>query len=158
MPPLRPLLIVFALASMATAQDGIVRSGGQPLPGATVTATSTGKTVTTVTDEDGRYQFKDLTSGDWEVAVELFGFAPAHQTVKVATGSTPAEWSLQLQVRARPPVVPAAAGRQGRPGGFQNITLNSNGAGQLAAMEESTPAEAVPAAPGGDSNESFLVN
>src|SRR5450432_4786724 len=104
MPPLRPLLIVFALAGMATAQDGIVRSGGQPLPGATVTATSAGKTVTTVTDEDGRYQLKDLTAGDWEVAVQTFGFAPSHQTVKVAAGSAPVEWNLQLEVRVRPAV------------------------------------------------------
>lgn len=158
MPLLRPLLLVFTLAGIAAAQDGIVRSGGQVLPGATVTATLAGKTATTVTDEDGRYQLKDLTPGDWDVAVAMFGFAPAHQTAKVAAGSTPAEWNLQLQIRPRPTPVVAGGARAGRPGGFQNVALNANGGGQQAGFEEATPAEAAPIGAGGDANESFLVN
>jgi hypothetical protein len=139
---------------LAAAQDGIVRSGGQALPGATVTAALAGKTVATITDEDGRYQFKGLTPGDWDIAVEMFGFASAHQTVKIVSNSTPTQWNLQLQIRPRSAAVPRVGARQGRQGGFQSITLNSNVAG----AEESAPAEAAPATASGDSNESFLVN
>ena len=44
-------------------QTGTVKSGGQPIPGATVTATAGDKKTTTTTDDAGRYEFTELAPG-----------------------------------------------------------------------------------------------
>lgn len=46
------------------------------MPDATVTVTQDGKTITTVTDEQGLYAFPDLTDGAWEIEIRMQGFAP----------------------------------------------------------------------------------
>jgi len=52
----RLLLFVFlgVNAWVLHAQTGVVRANGVPVPGATVKATQDGKTLTTVTYDDGR--------------------------------------------------------------------------------------------------------
>ena len=50
--PLRCLLLVTICAAVH-AQSGFVRSGNQPIPGATVTAAQDGKNSVTTTDQDG---------------------------------------------------------------------------------------------------------
>lgn len=59
----------------------MVRSGNQPIPGATVTAAQDGKKFIAVTGEDGYYSFPALGAGGWNVEVTMFGFEPAKQEV-----------------------------------------------------------------------------
>jgi hypothetical protein len=79
----------------AAEHQGVVKFGGLPLPGATVTAVQGEKRWVTVTDPQGFYSFPDLADGAWTLRVEMQCFAPAHR--EVATGAnTTAEWELDL--------------------------------------------------------------
>jgi hypothetical protein len=138
------------------AQTGVVRSGGQAIPGATVTATLKDQTVSTVTGVDGSYRFASLAEGAWTLEVKMFGFAPARQTV-VSGASKPVDFNIQLsESPAARRLVQAAAGRAGGAAQPANemesqlqTDLNSGQAPQVAA----------PPAMGQDSsNESFLVS
>lgn len=80
------------------AQTGYVRSSGQPIPGATVTATKGDQTVTTVTDADGHF-FLPVETGDWNVEITMFGFEPFHQVLKL---SPAAAVHLQLKLAESP--------------------------------------------------------
>ena len=55
-------LLLFAGVAAADVQTGIVRSGGQPIPGATVTAECGTDKITTVTDDAGRFEIGGLPS------------------------------------------------------------------------------------------------
>jgi hypothetical protein len=78
------------------AQSGFVRSAGQPIPGATVTATQGNTTVSTVTDQDGHYSFALLTPGQWTVSIDMFGFEPLKKEVAFSSGS-PVSFELKLK-------------------------------------------------------------
>src|ERR1700754_3357781 len=59
--------------SFAVEHTGTVRAADQFIPGATVTARQGGAKLTTYTDDNGRYAL-DLTPGDWEIEIKMFGF------------------------------------------------------------------------------------
>jgi hypothetical protein len=88
--------------------SGYVRFNGQPVPGATVTATNGTRTITAVTDETGAYTLADLSPGVWTLRISMTGFAPAEQHVTVASNAQtpPAEWSLELLPYQGPPPRP----------------------------------------------------
>lgn len=57
------ILLVFAGTAAADVQTGVVRSGGQPIPGATVSAEcGTDSKITTTTDDAGRFEIGGLPS------------------------------------------------------------------------------------------------
>ena len=75
------LLIAFCLSFAASSQDlelsGIVTDGvGNPFPYANVILKDAESTILsgTITEEDGRYFFKDLAEGDYQVSVSFVGF------------------------------------------------------------------------------------
>src|SRR5690242_16954707 len=78
------------------AQTGVVRANGVPLPGATVKATQGDKTLTTVTDDDGRYKLDGMTDGKWTFEVQMFRFETMKKEAQVP-GATNLEWSLTLR-------------------------------------------------------------
>ena len=78
------------------AQSGIVRSGNQPIPGVTVTATQGDKKFATATGEDGYYSFPPLGDGTWTVEVQMFGFEPVKQQVDYAKERV-ANFTLKLR-------------------------------------------------------------
>ncbi len=82
---------------MAAEHHGMVKSGGLPIPGATVTATKGDKKLATTTDEQGAYTFPDLEDGTWTVTVEMSGFDKLNRLVRIALASANAEWDLRLQ-------------------------------------------------------------
>lgn len=112
------LLALAAIGSLgATDERGIVKFGGLPLPGATVTASRGDKKVVTSTDAQGAYSL-DLTDGTWTIQVEMQCFAPLQREVTVAAGgagekSPPQEWELKLlpieEIRAAATLVIAPA-------------------------------------------------
>jgi len=80
----------------ASEQRGEVKFGGLPVPGATVTATQAGKTVTTITDSEGTYSFPDLNDGSWTIEVAMPGFETVKQDLTVTAGAPASEWNLKM--------------------------------------------------------------
>ena len=102
-------------APPSAVMSGVVKSGGQPIPGATVTASaSDNKKATTTTDEAGRFEFTELAPGSYAFEVRMFGFDTAK---KEAALGAPVDFALEL---AKPP---AATARRG-PAGFQALQQN----------------------------------
>lgn len=154
------LTLLFFAAGLH-AQSGFVRSGNQPIPGATVTATQGETTFSTVTDGDGHYTFPPLTAGTWNVEVQMFGFQDLKQDVDYASTTKPVNFSLQLQEsqtlqRFRQMV--QSAGSTGTGGGGRSAPASAaNQAAQLESMIQTQAPVAAPATGAGDSNESFII-
>jgi trimeric autotransporter adhesin len=141
-------------APTGVAYTGTVKFGGQPLPGATVTATAGDKRVVTTTDESGAYEIEGLAPGTYTVEVQMFGFQAAHKQVQVGAGAQPTEWSLDLQPRQRE--TRELAQRPGQQqGGFRAAAgTTENELDQIAAA---APQDATPPS-SANANEAFLVN
>ena len=89
------LLITFCAC---LAQSGFVKSGGQPIPGATITITQQAQTFSTVTDADGHYTFPPVAAGDWNVTVDMFGFNSLTTTIDFgASAEKPVNFDLDLK-------------------------------------------------------------
>ena len=101
----------------ASEHHGIVKFGGLPLPGATVTASQGDKKFTAVADTAGAYAFPDLPDGVWTIQVEMLCFTTLTKEVAVAPDAPSPEWEMKLQTleemktTAAPaaPATPAAA-------------------------------------------------
>ena len=81
---------LFAQATSAI-NGRAVDQAGAVLPGATVTATNTGTGVArnAITNAEGLYSIPALDRGNYDLSVELSGFATASKkAVEVVTGST----------------------------------------------------------------------
>ena len=138
---------LLAVAPPAWAADflGQVLFNGQPVPGATVTATrqstavdAAGEKKVTLSDAQGVYRFPDLAEGMWTVQVEMFGFAPASRDVRIPPEGAPPVVELTLlplaeMTRGLPPpvpVAPAAATAPAAPGpGTSSAARGSGQAG-----------------------------
>jgi hypothetical protein len=91
------MLVWVAVTGLNAAEHhGIVRSGGLPIPGATITATQGDKKIVTTTDDQGAYSFPELADGTWTIEVEMLGFAKATREVGIAFDAPLAEWNLKL--------------------------------------------------------------
>jgi len=103
---------------VASEQHGVVKSGGLPIPGATVTAIQGDKKIVTTTDEQGTYSFPDLADGVWTIQVEMLGFDKLSREVGIDAQAPSPQWELKLQTAASlkaalaaasaPPPTPAA--------------------------------------------------
>lgn len=150
---MRRLPIFLAVLSAAlSAQTGIVKFGGQPIPGATVIASRGDTRVLTTTDEFGKYDFPNLAPGAYTVEVQMFGFQPATRQIQIAAGSAPVEWTLELRPRQNQT---AQRPQPEQPGGFRNVAPDQ--------AEPVDPTLGAPppldgAARSDNSNEAFLVN
>ena len=100
-------LLIFAGIAAADVQTGVVRSGGQTIPGATITAECGTDKITTVSDDAGRFEIGGLPSTSCKYTVLMFGFEPAQKDA--AASSTPLTLDLKMQNRASIPVAPGAA-------------------------------------------------
>ncbi len=69
-------LLIFTGIASADVQTGVVRSGGQAIPGATITAECGTDKITTVTDDAGRFEMGGLPSTPCKYTVLIFGFEP----------------------------------------------------------------------------------
>jgi hypothetical protein len=138
-------------AQTGVTSTGIVKFGGQPLPGATVIATQGEHRVVTTTDESGAYELPDLAPGSYGVEIQMFGFQTTRKQIQVGPGLQPTEWSLELQPRPRE----FAQRPQQQQGGFRAAAgTTENELDQIAA---SAPQETAPQS-SANANEAFLVN
>lgn len=127
-------MLVFGFgATGALAQSGFVTSAGQPIPGATVTASAGGKTFSTVTDADGHYVFPILPDGPVSVTVEITGFQKLEQTVNYGHDTGPVNFKLQLEQSATAKRIEQFQKRQAAFGGTAGRTRagGQNAANQL---------------------------
>ncbi len=81
---------------LAAEHHGVVKSGGLPIPGATVTATMGDKKIITTTDENGAYAFNNLSDGTWTLEIEMLGFAKFTSQVGIALDAPSPQWELKL--------------------------------------------------------------
>jgi hypothetical protein len=116
------LSIVAVTGCLASEHHGTVKSGGLPIPGATVTVSKGDLKQFTTTDERGVYSFGDLADGVWSLRVEMLGFVPAVHEVAISAGAPAPEWDLKFlppgslaASRATPPRQPAREARAGGP-------------------------------------------
>jgi trimeric autotransporter adhesin len=94
-------LVCFAMVhagslAWATENHGQVFCDGVPVPGATVTVTQGAKSLATVTDRQGLYEFPDLADGAWKILIEMSGFTPISGEVTVAPDTPQGSWDLKL--------------------------------------------------------------
>src|ERR1035438_6193157 len=82
---------------LAAEHHGIVKSGGLPVPGATITATQGDKKILTTSDDTGFYSFPELADGFWTIGVESLGFVPTSREIGVAADAPSPEWDLTYQ-------------------------------------------------------------
>jgi hypothetical protein len=143
------LFLILAGLLSAAPYTGVVRSANQPIPGATVTATQNGKVLTALTDETGRFHFADLTPGEWQIEIQMFGFVSQKAAATVATEPLSKDWTLELRPRQ------AQRGPGGR--GFQNLNLTQSANMAELANMVAAPAENAAGA-GPESGDSFLVS
>lgn len=93
----RLVAVCLTISSMlASEHRGVVKSGGMPIPGATVTATKGDKKVTTTTDDQGAYTFSNLEDGVWNVEVDMLGFGKRTLEIGVAPNAPAALWDLKV--------------------------------------------------------------
>src|SRR4051794_211738 len=111
------LIFVFCAGPLAAVQhNGSVRAADQFLPGATVKARQGGAKVVAFTDENGRYS-QDLTPGNWQIDVEMYGFSTLHGEITVAAEAVWRDWTIEMPRPGAKPVEapkPAATATGGR--------------------------------------------
>jgi len=100
------ILLLAVVPLSATEHTGSVRAADQIIPGATVTARQGGAKIVTYTDENGRYAL-DLTPGDWDIEVTMFGFTPQHAALTVTDRSSNRDWTLEMPREGEPAAKPA---------------------------------------------------
>jgi hypothetical protein len=129
---------MLALAASAFAQgeqSGVIRgrltsSDGLPLPGATVTVSSTALqgTRSTTSDVNGVYALPGLPAGDYAVRLELRGFAAVDRRANVPLGSAAVVDQALGPARVSETVdVSAPAGMASAPAGSFNLRTNKTG-------------------------------
>ncbi len=173
--------LLFCFATAVCAQSGFVKSGGQPIPGATVTISQSGQVFSTVTDADGHYGFPPLAPGDWSTTVDIFGFQPLQKDIDFSAAKGPVNFDVELkpsQMLER--LQQFAARRNGQPGGPLGMGRSNGAPGNAAAgtggrggaagqanqfdqqlqTELDSQQQSTAAAPSGTqtSNEAFLVS
>ncbi len=145
--------LVLAAQTAEMRHQGVVRSGGLPVPGATVTATQGDRKVVTVTDEQGRYLLQDLSPGTWEIEIALTGFRTARRTLELPATAV-LEWSLEIEPpAARPRLSPPAKA-------FQRLALNQTSESAESRLEEEIQAHPLPTGFTAETsaNEAFLLS
>ena len=79
--------------------SGIVQDASRAfIPGVTVTATGTaGQTLSTISDEAGRYSFSDVSAGDYAITATLSGFRSATASnIRVGSGQVRQDFTMEI--------------------------------------------------------------
>lgn len=160
--------MVCAGEALLRAQTGAVRSSGQPIPGATVTAVQGSRTLSTNTGPDGQYHFAPLGPGAWTVTVEMFGFDTLTKNIDYSSAKGAVDFDLQLKKSPVLQRLQEYASRHAEGFGSNGSTArNGQGAGesnqqidQILQSEANVQSQNTPIANPGSagSNETFLVS
>jgi hypothetical protein len=137
-------------AAVLNGQTGVVKSGSQPIPGATVTATQGATKQVVATDQAGRYALPPLAAGAWTIEVAMFGFEPARKQVTDPTPSSQVDFDLTLRQSELAARLARFQGRNGQDGNQVESQIQN----EVDAVQAAQPA----ASSAGGSNETFLVS
>ncbi|MGA2274320.1 MAG: TonB-dependent receptor [Bryobacteraceae bacterium] len=131
---------------LASEHHGWVKSGGAPVPGATVTVTQGDKSFVTSTDDSGAYSFPNLPDGVWTLRISMLGFSPVEREIGVAPEAPSPSWDLRvltldaLRKQLAPPApaastpsAPAAAAASTTPAAPTQAAATKPAAGSAAA-------------------------
>jgi hypothetical protein len=123
---------VRAIDELVPASNGqivgrVVDASGAALPGATITASGSGRTLSAISDERGRFVISDVPSGPVTVTGELTGFRAARRTF--VFDQRPRQADLMLQVGALQEMVTVTAEAP-------LINMRSSESGQTIRMNE----------------------
>jgi hypothetical protein len=131
------LVVLLCAARTAAAREvhGQVFFNGQPVPGATVTVTRDGKSLSTVSDDQGLYDFADLDDGAWKIQIGMVGFAPLAAQINVSASAPAGHWDLKLLDLAQ--LLPQA--QQAKPLETRPGTSAQAVSPQAAPLQPSTP-------------------
>ncbi|HVA63189.1 MAG TPA: TonB-dependent receptor [Terriglobales bacterium] len=112
-------ILLLVCPVVAAPLRGLVRGGGIPLPGATVTARQGAASASTVTAADGSFAFADLAAGVWTIEVTMPGFVAAQTQVTIpASGPTALDLAIAPYhgpALAAAPTAPAASATAAAP-------------------------------------------
>ncbi|MGA2588574.1 MAG: carboxypeptidase-like regulatory domain-containing protein [Bryobacteraceae bacterium] len=142
-------LVLWMAGGALYAQSGFVKSGNQPIPGATIAVTSLGQKLVTTTDQDGHYVLPETPARDCSIEVRMFGFDPVTKKTS-CEGNEKYDFALQLQ---ESPITQRLARAGGARAGNELETQLQN---ELSAPP-TTPG-AAPQADGQNSGETFIVS
>ena len=81
------LLPTGVFAQSVTVSGAVADTSGAVVPGATVVLAGPAGSQTTVSGAEGEYTFRNVAAGTYQVTVTLAGFAPATQSVTVASAN-----------------------------------------------------------------------
>jgi carboxypeptidase family protein len=152
------LLVAFIARSLNAASEhsGRVTLGGQPVPGARVTASQGSQNLATSTDREGVYRFAALTEGVWNVRVEMLGFSTMTRDVTIGATPSPATWELTVLpfgditrgVASPPPPAPRQNPSQRRTQSSESAQATGPAAATVGGAFQRAGVSAVPAAAG----------
>src|SRR5690349_4751698 len=153
------LAVSWGQATPSINVQGIVRSGRVPIPGATVTASSSdGSKVVGWTDVDGQYNLQVASPGTYVIQVEMAGFAPLKKEVIVTASSARSDLELVLQSRMNQ-APPTEARHSGATRGFQSLAVTQGADFPSNAGDDVVPqGMPVPGIPTNAASESVSVN
>jgi len=142
------LTFLFSCATFlsATEHSGTVRAADQFIPGATVTAHNGGAKVVAYTDENGRYSL-DLTPGEWEIQVEMFGLTPGRASITIGNEPTSKDWTLDVPRYGEPSPGGAPGGSPAAAAPTAARAAGPTAPGTKAAAPSATAAAAAAATP-----------
>ncbi|MGC2496566.1 MAG: carboxypeptidase-like regulatory domain-containing protein, partial [Acidobacteriaceae bacterium] len=89
-------MLLVSMSAWATEYHGQVFVQGVPVPGATVTVTQSGQQFSTVTDEQGVYEFPNLKDGAWKIVIRMRGFATLKGEVTIGPNLPQGKFELTL--------------------------------------------------------------
>src|SRR3974390_1627404 len=148
--------------------EGKVKSGNTLIPGATVTATNAATQAKAVgwSRTDGSYSVMLLAAGDYEVRVQMVGFAVATQHVNVGVSAPHPQVSFQMTLLSRAQNAAGAAYAHGGAGGnrgFQALAVvaaeaNNNASGAGSTDSVAPAGMPVPGIPPSIATESVAVS
>ena len=98
---LKVLAVLSVCLPLAWAQSGTVESGGQPVPGVTIRATQGERALSTISDDNGAFQFSGMMPGTWTVEADLFGFEHYKKDFTLAERRRKIDIALVLQGRGQ---------------------------------------------------------
>lgn len=90
------ILLFASTSAWATEYHGQVFVQGVPVPGATVTVTQDGQKFSTVTDQQGLYEFPNLNDGAWKIEIRMRGFTTLKSQVTVGPNLPQGKFELTL--------------------------------------------------------------
>jgi hypothetical protein len=95
------LLLLASIPAWAADYHGQVFYQGVPVPGASVVMAQGSQHLSTVTDDQGFYNFPNIGNGSWKIKIAKQGFTTLNADVTVAPNAPQGHWELRMLTFSR---------------------------------------------------------